>query len=310
MALLTPAQTAQMLPLAYQGDMRAIGRLLSGLTAGEIGANAGQSLTSGIFVQSTGDDDWPGTRFDRPKKTIASASAAASALVAAGAPACIIDVVDASNYTEDVSLTAGVRLHGPAATVSGEVELTTFTEVELATIQGTGDNQTLLSMTTGDNGYAIARVGMINAAGLVGCNNVRNVGGANRTLHVHAGIVNVGEDGIGIGDVTPGVGHLHITLGDLYLIGDNAVGILGSASEGDGANIVGWIDHIISIVGTGTVGIKMDAAEARVKLGAAEILADINVSAGELYMNCLRVVGTETHTGGTIVRPTLSTTTI
>ena len=264
-----------------------------------------EAATHAVYVSKVGNDADSGLTNIVPKLTIGSAITAASALITGGATTARVEVMDGGYYEEDVSLPAGVHLTGPAATVGGEVELTTFAHLHLAQINATANGQVLLSMVTGDNGFATARVGLINGVGYTGVKNVRNVGGSFRALHVYANIINVGEDGIGIGDATAGIGHLHVYAGDLYLLGDNAIGILGDADGSDGANIVGFIDHIIEIQGaaTGTIGISMVDANARVRIVAAEIIGGTaySVTAGDLYLTCPRIVGT--RTGNAILHP-------
>jgi hypothetical protein len=130
---------------------------------------------------------------------------------------------------------------------------------------------------------------------LTGVRNVRNVGGGGKNLFARVGIMYVGISGTGVGDVSSGdAGHIHIELLDLYLAGNNAVGILGSTQGVGSTNIVGWIDHILEInAPTGTTGISLTASAAIVKLVAAEIVADTayNITAGSLYLSCPKITG-------------------
>jgi hypothetical protein len=135
---------------------------------------------------------------------------------------------------------------------------------------------------------------------LTGVRNVRNVGGGGKNLFARVGILYTSENGIGVGDVSTGdAGHIHIEILDLYLAGNNSVGILGGSQGAGSANVVGWIDHILETgTPTGAVGISMTAAGAVVKITASEIVADTayNISAGSLYISCPKITGTRTGT--------------
>lgn len=269
--------------------------------------------THAVYVSKEGIDTNTGLSDDQSKPTIGAAMTTASALIVAGAPRVAVRVLDGGTYTEEVTVPAGVSLLAEAATIAGTVETTGGGEIVVNTVEATANNQVLLAMGAGTAGAADVHVKVCDGRGFTGVANIENKGGSGRNFFVYTGRCYVGEDGTGVGDVTNGFGHIHLHIPDLYLAGDNAVGVLGTANGANGSNIIGFIDHILEIDSpTGTTGIQVDDANAVVRLTANQILADtaFNVSDGSLYLNCLNVTGTETHTGGTVVRSTLSTTTI
>ena len=262
------------------------------------------TFTAAVFVASIGDDDNPGTRADLPKLTLGGAMTAAAGLIAEGAPAVRVNVMDGGTYTEAEQLVipANVHVTAPAARFVGTVAVAANASFTVDKHFAPANGANMVQHEGGSDGAAIYAANICDGRGvggaLTGVNNIRNVGGGGKNLFVRPGILYVGASGIGVGDVSSGnAGHIHCLIPDLYLAGNGAVGILGS-SQGQGAsNIVGFIDHILEIDSpTGTVGIRLNAAAAAVKLMVAEIIADTawDITAGDLYIGCPRVVGTKT----------------
>jgi hypothetical protein len=107
----------------------------------------------------------------------------------------------------------------------------------------------------------------------------------------------VPSGGSGIRDTAgAGFGHTHFILNDLYLAGNNAVGIRNTNAN---TNQIGYIDHILEIgTPTGTTGILFTASGGVAKITASEIAADTayDISGGSLYLSCPKVTGTRTGT--------------
>lgn len=278
----------------------------------------GSELSAVIFVRSGGDDANPGTQLHKPKQTLGSAVTAASALLAAGAAAIRIDVVDGGTYTEaaQLEIPSDVHVTAPASIFIGTVAVSGNSSFTVNKHFAPSNDAVMVEHAGGGAGAGLYVANICDGRGvggsLTGVNNFRSSGGGGRNLFVRPGIVYVGAGGIGLGEVSVGdAGHSHLLIADLYLAGNNAVGILG-ASQGAGAsNVIGFIDHILEIGSpTGTVGIRVNAAAAIVKLVCGEVVADTayDVSNGTLHLNCLKVTGTITKTGGVVVRPTLTTT--
>lgn len=256
-----------------------------------------QDQTHVVFVSKIGDDGNGGLNANDALQTISAGVTKAAALVAAGIPSAKVHVLDGGEYVEDVTIPANILLFAPAAIIRGELAVAATAEIHLDRLISTANNQNMLTLSDAADGSAIARINVIDGRQHTGVKNVRNIGGGGKNLFVYAGLIFVGAGGTGIGDTSGGFGHIHFQVADLYLAGNNSVGILGSAIGANASNLVGWIDHILPIAGaTGTTAISMTNVDAALKLVAAEIIADTayNISAGNLYLACARVVGTRT----------------
>ena len=258
-----------------------------------------------VFVSATGDDSFSGLELTRPKKTIGAAITVAEALLADNAVSVRVHVLDGNRYQENITVPPNVMVDAQGATLVGAASISGNSELYLDRHYPLSNNQNMLSLGDAADGPGIYTVNVSDGRGepggtpTTGVRNVRNIGGGGKNLFVRAGIVFVGEDGIGIGDTTGGTGHVHILIPDLYLAGANAVGILGNAQGPASTDIVGFIDHIIEF-GTpnGCTGISLTASGASVKLVAAEIVAETayNIASGSLHLSCPKITGTQTGT--------------
>jgi len=206
-------------------------------------------------------------------------------------------VLDGGTYTENITVPSSVYLDAKAATLVGTIDITGGSEVFLDKHFASADNQNMVTMGSATAGPAIYQANICDGGGFEGVNNVRNSGGSGRNLFVRVGVMYVGIDGVGIGYVTSGVGHIHVSIEDLYLAGDNAIGILGSNQGVNASNILGMIHHILEINSPATtVGISVTHASAIIKLIVAEIIAGTayDVAAGDLYLVCPKITGTQT----------------
>ena len=256
-----------------------------------------------VFVAKVGDDANPGTSIDRPKATIGSAITQASALITAGATGVRVHVIDGGTYTEDITVPSNVSIDAKGATLVGAISLTAGAEAFFDRHFAASSNQNMVTMDDAGSGAAIYASNFCDGRGttgtLTGVQNVRNIGGGGKNLFVRVGIMFVGADGVGLGNTSSGFGHVHFELEDLYLAGNNAIGINATATGPNAADLVGMIHHILETGSpTGTTGIGINNAAAVVKIVAAEIVADTayNITAGSLYLVCPKITGTQTGT--------------
>jgi hypothetical protein len=252
-----------------------------------------------IYVSKAGDNSNSGLSVNVPKLTIAAALGEVSVIFDEAAATVRIDVLDAGEYTENLTIPSWVHVRAPAATLRGTVSIEAYASFVIGRHVATTNNA-IMAQHGGESGPAFYSANISDGRGGTGVRNIRNVGGGGRNFFAHVGVLYVGNQGIGVGDVSTGdAGHIHIEIPDLYLAGNNAIGILG-ASQGIGnGDIVGWVDHILEIgTPTGTVGISLTAAGASVKLVAAEIIAATaySITAGSLYLACPKITGTQTGT--------------
>lgn len=263
-----------------------------------------RAFTAAMFVSVDGDDANDGTEVNAPKLTIGSAITAASALIAGTATAVKINVFDGGTYTESIVVPENVHIDASAATIIGTVEVSANASCHFDKHFAANNGADMAKHAGGATGAAVYSVNISDGRGiggaLTGANNVSNKGGGGRNFFVRVGILYVGSIGTGIGDVSSGdAGHIHFLVPDLYLAGNDAIGILGASQGAGDSNIIGSSDHILEIGGpTNTTGINMTSADAEVKIVVAEIIADTayNISAGSLYLSCPKITGTKTGT--------------
>jgi hypothetical protein len=266
---------------------------------GEPGIGVEDEQIAAVYVSKVGDDLKTGLSVNQSKLTITAAITTAETLITAGATGVRITVIDGSSYTENITVPTNIAVDAKGATLIGSVNVTGGSEIFLDRHVANANNQAMLTCEGAGTGPAIYWSNISDGRGesgtLTGVRNIRNIGGGGKNLFARVGILYTGISGVGVGDVSSGnAGHIHIELLDLYLAGNNSIGVLGASQGGGNANIVGWIDHILEIGSpTGTVGISMTAAGAVVKLTASEIVADTayNIVSGSLYLSCPKITG-------------------
>lgn len=247
------------------------------------------SYTNVIFVDKSGNDSFNGT-IETPFLTITAALAAASSGYEI--------FVNPGVYDEDFTVSNGIFLNAHGATIIGEVTLATGSKMRVYKhySETTGTATVLLS---GSSGHAYYEAELLDTRGqsgtLTGVLGLVN-GTSGGILFANIKLLFVGEDSGGIADAISGFGHIHFNVMDLYLAGDNAVGV---GPFTNGSNMIGFIDHVLEINSpTGTTAISVNASSV-VKITANEIIADTayNVTAGgELYLRCPLITGTKTGT--------------
>lgn len=266
-------------------------------------------------MSKTGDDANDGTNPALAKLTFGAASTAADALITAGADAVRILVLDGGTYSNSsLRLSENVHLTAPAATFVGLVRIDANASFHIDKhYPAAGSTDVMVRHDGGSAGAAIYSCNISDGRGVdglkTGARNVVNNGGGGRNLFVRVGIMYVSQDGVGVGDVSgTDAGHIHILIPDVYLAGNNAIGIEGTGLGSNTSNIIGVIDHILEIGGpTATTGIRLDDADAIVKLTVSEIIADTayNIVAGDLYLSCPKITGARVGTPANLMLGTI-----
>jgi len=289
-----------------QGTMPAgggTGQVLGKLSGVAFDANwIGVNASSVIYVSKNGSDTNVGVYPWVPKLTIQAAVTAAEVLIAAGASAAMVNVVDAGVYVENLVQSTSVLLWAPAATLIGTLALNVGAFTRLQNHYAAAVTTIMVDMQSaaGDrSGYNAAIIDGRGATGtLTGVTLFRNRS-SGRILVANADVAMVPQDGIGVLDGPPaaGFGHLHFCFADLYLAGDRAIG---AQVNNETSNLIGYVDHILEF-GTpaNTVGLSVTQASAIIKLTASEIIADAaytSTGTSTLFIQCPRIQGTRTGT--------------
>lgn len=285
----------------YDGES---GRPDNMASVGTLGAVPQTVATAVVYVAKTGSDSNSGLHPGLPKLTIAAALTVASGLLGGSVERVRVEVLDGGTYDEDLTVPAGVLLHGPAAIIVGEMTLTAggsgnegaSVNIHTHYAETTATATVLLSGSSGRAHYQARVLDTRGTAGtLTGVIGIVN-GTSGGILLVDIDILFVGEDSGGIADAVDGSGHIHFNVKDLYLAGDDAVG-MGPFSSG--SNLIGYIDHILEDGSpSDTIAISSTVSGSVIKVVAAEIIADEvwNISAGDVYVVCPKLTGTRTGT--------------
>jgi hypothetical protein len=271
------------------------------------GGGPGKAATDAVYVAKTGLDAFDGLHPERPKLTIGAAITAAAALIVAGADKVRVEVLDGGSYNENLVLGPDMILHAPAATVVGTLQLDDGCSALLdRQYPSAANDQVLIArITTGGGEVSSYRANIVDGRGVGGAvTGTINIQNESETgvIFCWVGQVFVAQGGFGIRDsAAAGFGHIHFILNDLYLAGNNAIGLRNTNAA---TNLIGYIDHILEIgTPTGTKGIQILASGGIVKLTASEIVADeaYDLAGGTLYLSCPKVTGTLTGTPTSIL---------
>lgn len=263
--------------------------------AGPAGPGVAQVIyEASVFVATGGGDDNDGSPLE-PKFSIGAAITAAEALLATGQRTVQVLVQDAGVYIEDLAISDGVHVYAPTATLIGTVTLGNDASLTVNRHYAAAPAQTLVQKGAGA-GHGFYRANVLDTRGidadLIDGIALRNVSNGS-VLFATVGVLYVAAGGVGVSDGGAGFGHIHFWTPDLYLAGNDAVGI----SAANNSNFIGYIDHILEIGSpTGTIAIRLTNAGASVKLTASEVIAGTaySVSNGALHITCPRLVGTRT----------------
>jgi hypothetical protein len=190
-----------------QQEIGRIKRLISEVSAG----------ATSVFVSKNGNDANDGLTEAYPKLTIGAAITVANALIAGGAPGSVVHILDAGVYTESFTIAATTHVLGPAATVAGQITLTSNASVTLQAHYAASTNQIML-VKSGGSGISYYVANRSDGRGisgtLTGTQNFQNVSSGS-VLFIRVGVCYVAQGGVGLGDVAAGFGHIHFWTPDL-----------------------------------------------------------------------------------------------
>lgn len=272
-----------------------------------------------VFVGKHGSDDNDGLAPDRAVLTLNRAEQIAETLTD-GSNRVLINILDAGEYdTGNLTVDDNIDLWGENAVVDMRLVIRDDTNVRLYKIYDDGSAFPTINKNAGaDNGSVHAMV--IDMRGLSGTVTggvgIRNQGGGG-ILVVRTDKLFVCEGGVGVGDQSGGIGHVHIEAEDIYLAGDNAVGLQSLNSSNSIICRAGHILELGTVTGTKAIDASVSGSEifvmtneiiaatavdvadgAKVYLQATRIEGDITVaSGGELYVDCQQHTGTITNNG-------------
>jgi hypothetical protein len=241
-----------------------------------------------LFVGKHGADTNDGTNPQTAFLTIGAAITAASALSPGLYSRVSIVIVDSGEYAENIAQPDYVDIDGPLATVRGTVTLGDEVQLRLFRISATANGTTLLDKTSGDN-TSFCYINEVDGTGATGAEQpgqgsivntfcVKNTSSPG-IFFLFTPKIWVPQNGEGIGDSTVGQGHLHVNVEDLYLAGDNALGIAGNIVN---SSLIVRFGHILETGShSGTVGIKMGSSGDCYAVGTqiiADTVWDVNVN--------------------------------
>ena len=242
-----------------------------------------------LYVGKQGNDAQTGTTIGRAFLTFGAAITAATAAIPSAVNRYVIVCFDDGIYAEAISLPSYVDLYAPNATITGTLTVNDSVNVKLFTLNA-ATGTTAITKPAGST-YSNVEIEIINCAGTAnGC--TLSTGFLNLTwkeLYV--------VDGYGIGDISVGLGHIHIKGGDIYISG-TGIGLI-RANTG---STVGHVDHILDIGGgTGSAIIVYDGT-IDVVVNKIEVSNAYNVQGATSVLNlfCNELIGTQLFSlGGT-----------
>ena len=231
----------------------------------------------------------------QPFLTFGAAFAAASALSPAADNRMVIHCADAGVYTEAVIGVDYVDIDAPHATLTSAPDAGLGITVALALAQHSSVRLfAITSAIEGSFGVVKATAGpsFLNVQEVtMGANSVglANIS-VNGQMLVEVRRLLVGAGSFAAGDATTAVGHMHLDAGDIYLAGDNAVGLIAITT----GSIVTRFDHILE-TGTpsGTVGMSVNTTSGYLSAVGTQIKADTAAvfTAGQFNLVCPFVTG-------------------
>ena len=118
-------------------------------TAGSGIADIAQVRT--IYVGKHGDDNFDGEHPNRAVQTIGQAITLANALTPIVNDKVTIKVVDAGLYSEDITVPSFVKLSGPSATVSGQIDVSSDSDVALHKAVNISNGSTIAKVIHAEN---------------------------------------------------------------------------------------------------------------------------------------------------------------
>lgn len=256
-----------------------------------------------VFVAKHGDDANSGLNENIPKLTIGAAITTASALTPSAGNVIVVRVLDGGKYEESIVVPSWIVIDASQA----ELYLASGINILLSDNSIASLNRITNAKTGGDflTSTCIAKVSGTGMAKLYAKEVYPGEGGAGAInfssgtqLFLRIEKLVVPASGFGIYSGDGGAGHIHLYIGDIYLNGDNAIGIWTYAEVGISGTIVGHIEHILSISGSsGRTAIFMSGSDdiPRIDVSVDEIGANIdsaiNIQHGICTISAQRIVG-------------------
>jgi hypothetical protein len=145
-----------------------------------------------IYVSKTGSDSSSGININESKLTINAAVTAASLLTPAVGNQITIEVLDTSDYTEDVDLPEWVHIDASSASLNGTLDVSDNCIVLFRRLQKTTTGGSVVKKTTG-TGFAKVGVDILIVSDSAQNGVLLNMG----VMHVDAGVISV-DGGIGV----------------------------------------------------------------------------------------------------------------
>lgn len=278
------------LPLAYTGN----GAMETYPYTVVSGLNliTGLPYVNTLFVGKNGSNSNSGTKPTEPLLTIGAAITAAIALSPTDLNRVGIAILDSGLYVESFTIPDFVTIYGPLAWVAGAVVTGDDTGLVLKRLTPSANSQVTLLHGTATTGTAYVHLLQHDMRAFSGCIGVGNISTAGGVVIYDTDKMFVGVNGIGIGDGSSGFGHVHGRFKDLYLAGNNAIGVVGTLSL---TTTLIEVDHILEFDSpTGTTAISVGSTGS-VYVDARQVIADTAYSitgAGNLYLECPDVQGT------------------
>lgn len=249
------------------------------------------SAANVIFVESSsGNDSFDGLSPAKAKKTI---TGALSLFAPTGADQHTVYVLDAGTYSESFTVPQNIKVNAPYATVVGSVVLRAASYFKCYNHKAHDNDAVMLEKIDSLHSYYI--VSGSNSNGFTGVTNIRN-SDTDSILFADVEYMNTSFRGIqDVADNTTQIGgHIHFNLKDMYLSGNDTVGIYASSENSD---LTGQIDHIKMIDDGGTNKTAVYSANgSNVELYCGEILLEGHtayevVGSGSLMLNCMKISG-------------------
>lgn len=247
--------------------------------------------TNTYFVSKEGSDTNDGDKVNKPFLTIGKA------LTEASSGDCV-EVLDNGDYEENLTVATGISLLAPKATIRGTISANNGSNVFVCNHYPSADSQTLFT-NSGGTTHTYYRFVTNDALSFTGITNIKNqTSGA--ILFVEGEMLKAGFRGIQdfAGGETPG-GHIHFKIKDIYQTNNNDNSRLIDCGS-SASDIIGFSDHFLRLNTPTSPTAIFVASGAECRLTCNEIRYDGDTAynvAGDLWLQCLDIQGTETKTG-------------
>lgn len=319
------------------------GATLSVVDDGHVGiaitGSAGDDAEGVIYVSKTGNDSNSGLNIAVPKLTIGGAITAAgngatngTGAVPSATNIILIKVLDSARYDEEISVPSYVII----AAENAESYVTTGINILLSDHSVAVFDRITNAKTSGDiltascivkaSGSSVSKAYAREVYAGEGGVGVLNYGTDSQLFtRVEKMVVPASSYGVYVGD--GGAGHIHAYIGNIYLNGDNSIGIWASGDVTFGGTIVGHVEHILSTGGSSgrtavfangsdttpridmsidEIGTGIDTAVSvqfgTVNLTVGRMVGDISVSSGAtLNIQCAQHVSGSVSNSGTLI---------